>query len=85
MLFYIHKIYAELLFPELSKREHSYHNGKNNKIYAEYCHDRHSGRESKSSVMCMCKHIYVNGEFITSKYTYVGRMYYIPNKTPITV
>jgi len=44
-----------------------------------------SGRESKSSVMCMCKRIYVNGEFITCKYTYVWRIYYIPNKTPITV
>lgn len=44
-----------------------------------------SGKESKSSVMYMCKHIYVNGEFITCKYTYVGRVYYIPSKTPITV
>lgn len=44
-----------------------------------------SGRESKSSVMCVCKRIYMNGEFITCIYTYAGRIYYIPNKTPITV
>ena len=44
-----------------------------------------SGRDSKSSVMCMCKRIYVNGEFTTCKYRYVGRIYYIPSKTPITV
>jgi hypothetical protein len=44
-----------------------------------------SGRESKCSGMCVCKRIYVNGVFITCKYTYVGRIYYIPNKTPITV
>ena len=44
-----------------------------------------SGRERKSSVMCICICIYVYGEFITCKYPYVGRIYYVPNKTPITV
>lgn len=43
------------------------------------------GRGRKSGVMCMCVGIYLYGEFIICKYTYIGRIYYVPNMTPIPV